>query len=280
MLTTERGVRLLGSADLRDFLALTAQDPVVNVFAEYRARMTNLMPKWLGGQMWGRYVDGKLVAACHSAANLVPVQATAEDAEAFAERAADGPRTAATIVGPEEPVEALWSALSSSWQRPREFRLGQPHLQIDHDPLVRPDPTVRLSAPHEIDIVYPACVAMYTEEVGVSPEVVGSDLYLARIKQLIERRWSYVRIEGDAVVFKAEVAAATEHAAQIQGVWVAPERRGEGLAISGMAAVVADVRRRIAPAVSLYVNEWNTPARATYARVGFRETARFATIMW
>jgi predicted GNAT family acetyltransferase len=36
----------------------------------------------------------------------------------------------------------------------------------------------------------------------------------------------------------------------------------------------------VAPVVSLYVNEWNTPARRAYEKVGFRETARFATVMF
>ena len=49
MLTTRDEVRLLGPADSEAFLALTAQDPVVNVFAAYRARATNLDPRWLGG---------------------------------------------------------------------------------------------------------------------------------------------------------------------------------------------------------------------------------------
>ena len=66
----------------------------------------------------------------------------------------------------------------------------------------------------------------------------------------------------------------------MQGVWVPPDRRGEGLATRGMAAVVELVRREVAPVVSLYVNEWNDPARAAYERVGFRETARFSTIMF
>ena len=56
---------------------------------------------------------------------------------------------------------------------------------------------------------------------------------------------------------------------------------GDGApATIGMAAVVDAVRREIAPVVSLYVNDWNTPARRAYERVGFVETARFTTVMF
>jgi predicted GNAT family acetyltransferase len=48
-----------------------------------------------------------------------------------------------------------------------------------------------------------------------------------------------------------------------------------------MAAVVSHViSTGLAPVVSLYVNEWNAPARAAYARVGFEQTATFATLMF
>jgi len=47
-----------------------------------------------------------------------------------------------------------------------------------------------------------------------------------------------------------------------------------------MAAVVDHVRRTVAPSVSLYVNEWNEPARRAYDKVGFRQTDTFATIMF
>ena len=49
MLSTRHGVRPLGNADLDAFLALARRDPVVNVFADYRAATTNLEPRWLGG---------------------------------------------------------------------------------------------------------------------------------------------------------------------------------------------------------------------------------------
>ena len=123
----------------------------------------------------------------------------------------------------------------------------------------------------DFDALYPACVAMYEEEIGVSPEIAGGrEMYRARVLQLITRGWSFARFEAGRVVFKAEVACVSPSAAQVQGVWVPPDRRGEGLATSGMAAVVEAVRRDIAPTVSLYVNEWNGPARRVYERIGFR----------
>ena len=281
MLTTRHGVRPLGASDLDAFLALAGRDPVVNVFADYRARTTTLEPRWLGGEMWGRFESGELVAACHVGANLVPVECTADDARAFAERALTRGRTVSTIVGPQDAVEVFWNGVASGWGKPRETRWQQPHLQIAGEPAIAPDPEVRRTTRQDMDELYPACVDMYTEEVGISPEYGGgAELYRARVTQLMNRGWSFARFDDGRLVFKAEVACATPHAAQIQGVWVPPDRRGEGLAAAGMAAVVELVRRDVAPVVSLYVNHWNESARRTYAKVGFEETARFATVMF
>ncbi len=282
MLTTRDQLRLLGPDDREAFLALTARDPVVNVFADYRARVTNLEPRWLGGEVWGRFEGDVLVAGCHMGANLVPVQCTSADVAQFAEQALTRVRTTATIVGPHDAVAALWEAVGTRWPSPREARWRQPHLQIDHDSEVLPDDEVRVTTRDDLAALYPACVAMYTEEVGVSPEAAGGkDFYRARVQQLIARGWSFARFdENGRVIFKAEVACASPYAAQVQGVYVAPDRRGEGLSVSGMAAVVALVRARIAPTVSLYVNEWNTPARACYARVGFTQSAQMSTLMF
>ena len=281
MLRTRDHVRVLGPGDRDRFVALAEQDPVVNVFADYRARTTSLEPRWLGGEVWGRFEDGRLRAACHVGANLVPVEADDEDARAFAERALARGRTVSTIVGPHAAVRAFWDVVAPTWGTPRELRWEQPHLEISGDPLVAPDPAVRRTTREDMDQLYPACVAMYTEEVGLSPEQGGgSDLYRARVTQLVSRGWSFARFDEGRLVFKAEVACASPHAAQVQGVWVPPDRRGEGLAVAGMAAVVDLVRRDVAPTVSLYVNEWNRPARRAYERVGFAETARFSTIMF
>ncbi|QCX27080.1 DUF4081 domain-containing GNAT family N-acetyltransferase [Nocardioides jishulii] len=276
------GVRVLGRDDLPAFLALCAQDPVVNVFAEHRARTTGLDPRWLGGEVWGRFDGRTLVSACHVAANVVPVGCDEDDVRVFARHALALGRRASTLVGPAHLVVAFREELGSSWGSPREERWSQPHLEYAGPPSVPPDPAVRASVLTDVDRLYPACVAMYTEEVGVSPEAGGGgELYRARVVQLVARGWSFARFDGDGrVEFKAEVACASPSAAQVQGVWVRPDLRGQGLATSGMAAVAEKVRQEVAPVVSLYVNDWNVGARAVYEKVGFVETARFATVMW
>ncbi|CAM5545876.1 N-acetyltransferase GCN5 OS=Streptomyces antimycoticus OX=68175 GN=SANT12839_067670 PE=4 SV=1 [Streptomyces antimycoticus] len=132
-----------------------------------------------------------------------------------------------------------------------------------------------------MDVIMPACVAMFTEEVGVSPLAGdGGLLYQARVAELVTAGRSFARIENGRVVFKAEIGAATPHACQIQGVWVAPEHRGRGLSETGMAAVLRYALGEVAPVVSLYVNDFNTAARAAYRRVGFREVGAFMSVLF
>ncbi len=281
MVRTSQSIRVLGPSDVGAALAVIATDPVVNVFADYRTRITQLDPRWLGGEMWGWFEGDRLASLCHVGANLVPVNASPAACEAFVERAARSNPRSSTIVGPHDEVARLWSGLEEHWPHPREFRWDQPHLVARHASAGPRDPLVRRTTKQEVDVLYPACVAMYTEEVGISPEHDGGrDLYRARVNQLVARGWSFSRIEGGRVLFKAEVACATPSACQIQGVYVDPELRGQGLATAGMATVVDLCLREIAPVVSLYVNAHNRPARSAYERAGFEQTGTFSTIMF
>ena len=85
--------------------------------------------------------------------------------------------------------------------------------------------------------------------------------------QLISRGWSFARFDEGRLVFKAEVACASPYAAQIQGVYVPPDRRGQGLAIAGMAAVVALVQAARRPG-GLALRQRLERARAARLRAG------------
>ncbi len=285
MLRTKAGrssaLRLLDDRDRGEVLALCDRDPVVNVFVSSRVREAGLELSRLGGQVWGYQPGGQLTSLCYAGANLVPVAATPDAVAAYACRARLMGRRCSSIVGLAPAAMALWEALRPYWSAPREVRASQPVMQISGPPEVAPDPLVRLVRREELDILLPALVAMFTEEVGVSPlGPDGGGAYRARVRELIDAGRAYARIEDGRVVFKAEIGAVTPYACQVQGVWVRPELRGRGLAEAGMAAVVTDALRRVAPVVSLYVNDYNRPARAAYRRVGFTQTATFASVLF
>ncbi len=61
---------------------------------------------------------------------------------------------------------------------------------------------------------------------------------------------------------------------------MAPSHRGKGLAAPGIATVVETARVQIAPLVSLYVNDYNVAARATYRTIGMREVGALASILF
>jgi len=274
-------LRLLTDHDRDEVLALCDRDAVTNVFVSSRIRAAGLDPARLGAQVWGYQDNGRLVSVCYSGANLVPVAATADSVAAFAERARLQGRRCSSIVGPAAAVGELWRLLAPYWSWPREIRAVQPVMAISRPPLARPDPLVRLARPDEIDVLLPACIAMFTEEVGVSP--IGPDggaAYRTRVMELVRAGRSFTRIERDQVIFKAEIGAVTPLACQVQGVWVPPALRGRGHAVAGMAAVVTAALRSIAPVVSLYVNDFNVPARAAYRRVGFTEAGTFTSVLF
>ena len=274
-------LRLLSDRDLDEVLGICDRDAIANVYVSSRAHAAGVDPGRLSAQMWGYVESGRMRSLCYSGANLVPVAATPGAVAAFAERARLQGRRCSSIVGPADAVGELWSLLAPYWGRPREIRAVQPVMAISTDPLVTPDPQVRLVRPDELDTLLPASVAMFTEEVGVSP--IGPDggaAYRARVAELIRARRSYARIEHGQVVFKAEIGAVTPLACQVQGVWVPPELRGRGHAAHGMAALVTEALRSVAPVVSLYVNDFNIPARAAYRRVGFAQAGTFMSVLF
>jgi uncharacterized protein len=274
-------LRLLSNRDHAAAVALCDRDPIANVFVGSRIRSSGLDPIQLGAQLWGYFQGGELVSLCYAGSNLVPVEAGKVAVAAFADRARSQGRRCSSIAGPSEMVGNLWSQLAGFWDAPREIRERQPVMAMAARPLVPPDPLVRQVRPDEIGTLLPASIAMFTEEVGISP--VGADggaAYRARVSELVMSGRSFARIEGGKVIFKAEVGAVTPAACQVQGVWVAPEHRGRGHAARGMAAVVEFARRGLAPVVSLYVNEFNGPARAAYSKVGFTQVGTFMSVLF
>jgi predicted GNAT family acetyltransferase len=135
-------------------------------------------------------------------------------------------------------------------------------MAISSPPAIPIDRRVRRVTLDQWDAYTDAAVKMYTEEIGVSP-VQGSPAgYRFYVRQLISSGRAFGILEGNRVLFKADLGSVSGSVCQVQGVWLEPELRGRGLAAPAMAAVV-QLARTVVPTVSLYVNDYNLPARAT-----------------
>ncbi|PWU43724.1 GNAT family N-acetyltransferase [Micromonospora globispora] len=274
-------VRQLGESERGAVERLLDLDPFAGAQVAERVAARGLAWWRAEGRILGYGGRRNLESICWLGGNLTPVLATEPAIAAFAEQLVTEERICSSIVGRADAVLGLWDRLSAYWGPARDVRPNQPLLATDALPTVAADPEVRRVRSGEVDRLFPAAVAMYTEEVGVSPLAEdGGRGYRRRVADLVRAGRAYARFDDGKVIFKAELAVVTRRTAQVQGVWVAPEWRGRGIATAAMAAVVRDALVRVAPTVSLYVNDFNLPARRVYERCGFRPVGTLATVLF
>lgn len=273
------GARVLTKEDHAAALEVCELDPLTNVFVA--ARLTEGGSYVTSSALGVDDADG-LRALCWMSANVVPVNADGPALDAFAERLRRHQRRTSSLFGEARQVLALWDRLQRHWGQPRSVRPHQPMMAAMTAPLADGrefDPRVRPARLDEVDLVLPASAHMFTEEIGYRP-FVGSDRdYRRMVSALIAAGQTFVLIENGRVVFKADVGSLAGGVAQLQGVWVAPDRRGEGIAGPAMNAVVQHVMDFFAPTVTLYVNDFNEAAVRTYVSAGFQTVGEFATVI-
>ncbi|MDH6197398.1 putative GNAT family acetyltransferase [Mycobacterium frederiksbergense] len=274
-LVDERRVSVV--RDAAPVLRVFAEDPVGSCMVASRVAEFGVEPGAIGGELWTR--RGAAESLCYAGPNLIPLRGGAEDLKAFSDKAMSIPRRCSSLVGRAELVMPMWQRLESVWGTARDVREQQPLMALNAMPQCPMDPAVRPVRMDELDTYLVAAIDMFIGEVGVDPRMGdGGRGYRRRIAGLIAAGRAWARFEHGKVVFKAEVGSQSPAVGQIQGVWVHPEWRGHGLGTAGTAALAAAVVRsgRIA---SLYVNSYNTVARATYARIGFEQVGTFATVL-
>jgi predicted GNAT family acetyltransferase len=252
-------------------------DPVGSCMVASRVADHGVDPTAIGGELWTRRQPSE--SLCYAGPNLIPLRGEVGDLNAFADKAMSSARRCSSLVGRSELVMPMWRRLETAWGPARDVREHQPLMTLDVAPRCAVDPAVRPVRMDELDAYLIAAIDMFIGEVGVDPRLGdGGRGYRRRVAGLIAAGRAWARFEHGQVVFKAEVGSQSPAVGQIQGVWVHPDWRGRGLGAAGTAALAAAVVRSGRTA-SLYVNNYNTVARATYARIGFEQVGTFATVL-
>jgi len=248
-------------------LEFCARRPVERVFLEDVAR------RGLGRFLAIEDGDGTLTALCHAGANIVP---SGPGSAAFARAAAEA--RSSMIIGEATAVTELWNAARDELPPPREDRPHQPVYAISEPP-PRGETGLRAATRADLDRLVPACAAAHQLELHVDPLASDPDGFRWRTEAQIEEGRSWVWLEDDVVLFKAEASAWTPVAVQLQQVWVDPEARGRGYGVRGMRDLVR-LLLETTPTVTLFVRSDNAAAIATYDAIGMRRVLEYRSLLF
>ena len=250
---------------LEQILRFCAEDPVERVFLEDVARRGL-------GRFAGVEQEGRLVALCHTGANVVP---SGKGCGAFADVTVRA--RARMLIGEQGAVSELWDVARRKLPTPREDRPGQPVYTISAAPEpgesgLRP---ARLS---DLDLLVPACARAHEVELGIDPLARDADGFRWRTRSQIEEGRSWLWVEDGVILFKAEASAWTPAAVQLQQVWTDPAARGAGNGSRGLRDLIRLLLVQV-PRVCLFVRADNQGAIKLYDSVGMQHVLDYRSVL-
>ena len=250
---------------LDQILRYCAEDPVERVFLEDVARRRV-------GRFAGVEHDGRLVALCHTGANVVP---SGRGCGVFAEVAVRA--RARMLIGEQQAVTDLWEAARRDLPAPREDRPGQPVYAISEPPEAG-GTGLRRAQLADLELLVPACARAHEVELGIDPLARDADGFRWRTRTQIDEGRSWIWVEDGVILFKAEASAWTPQAVQLQQVWTDPVARGTGNGSRGLRDLIRLLLAEV-PRVCLFVRADNEPAIRLYDTVGMQHVLDYRSVL-
>lgn len=274
------GLQRLGPGDRRCVESFLTQRAPYNVYLLAQIARGALTRDDVAGPLVGyRGRTGALEAVGICGSNLAlsyPSSPTGLDA--IADYTRRGGYLAQVIVGEDRTVDHFMTRYGRD-ARPLALERGGQHLfAVAEAPLAPRRVRLRRADTRELGAVMEADRAMVLEELGFDAFAGAEDAYRAGwLRRIREGRAWVVSQPGGEVLFKAEISALSDHAAQVSGVWTAPPWRRQGVALDAMAQVLGSLLAEV-PLVTLYVHAGNAGAVRLYERLGFDRVGAVRTV--
>jgi len=181
------------------------------------------------------------------------------------------------IMGERDRVDEFWNYYVDGG---RQMRRACRELLMDLQwPVAVQDAVanLRLATIGDLDLIIPIQAQMAFDESGVNPLDTDPEGFRKRCLRRIEQGRTWVLVENDELLFKAEVISESEEVTYLEGIWVNPEARGSR---TGLRCISQLARTLMANTASLcvLVNEKNLSAQKMYERAGFKLRGIYDTI--
>jgi predicted GNAT family acetyltransferase len=181
------------------------------------------------------------------------------------------------IMGEQDRIEDYWSYCANAGQ---EMRLAcrESLLELRCPVAVRePVSHMYLATINELELVMPIQAQMAFEESGVNPMEVDPDGFRKRCARRIEQGRTWVVLENNELVFKADIISDTPDVIYVEGVWLSEENRGNDFGVRCISELSRKLLSR-SKSICLLVNENNKRAQAFYRKCGYMFRATYETI--
>ena len=271
-------LRLLGNSDEQEVLEFLNVRPVHTVVMASFIRDNGMKNADNRGKFYGyRSVRGMLEGVA-LIGHTTLIEARSEDsltAFALAARASEMPIH--FMMSDGQTIETFWNRYADGKRAPR---LVCPELLFE---LTFPFPVqkcrwdVRLADASELEQIAQAHDEVAFIESGSSPLAKDRVGFLKRCLKRIEQRRTFVVFENGKLVFKADIAAETSDVVYLEGVYVAPEYRGQGVGSSCLANLGLQLTERFEN-VCLLSNVKFKNAHRSFLKAGFKNTGSCQTI--
>lgn len=270
-------VERLENSDEADVLQFLAERPIHTVTMMSMVRDNGIVSPFNRGTFYGcRDLNGQLegVALVGHATLMETVSDRA--LAALAKVARECPNTH-MIMGEKERVADFWSHYSETGRRQRLacrellFELSRPVEAREPVSGLRP---ARVS---ELELVMPIQAELALAESGVDPMQVDPHGFRVRCLRRIEQGRTWVVVENNLLVFKADVISKTPEAIYLEGIWLREDCRQKNVG----ARLMSELMRRLlenTKSICLLVNETNEWAHGFYRKCGFNFRATYETI--
>ena len=194
----------------------------------------------------------------------------------FARLAQDFPRIH-VILSELELVEKFWRSYAPAGQQLRRrcrevmFELNHVFPNIEHVWPLQP------ATPAQLHQVAALQASLAYQDSGVSPLQKDRAGFLFRCQKRIERDRVWTLIRNGEIMFKADIISETPDAIYLEGIYVNPNHRNQGLGSHCLTQLAHRLLHR-AQSIVILVNENRTNAQRFFKRVGFAARSVYDTL--
>jgi predicted GNAT family acetyltransferase len=269
--SAEPAASLLSDSARKEVMEFLAERPLQTIMLAGMVADNGLASALNRGNFYGcRSGAGKLEAVALIGHFVLMEARTDRAVQEFARVASDCTVTR-MIMGESHVMQEFWTCYSPAAPKLKHNcreRLLEANGPIETAAAV---PDLRVATRDDLDLLIPVHAQMTLEETGINPLERDPEGFRSRYLRRIEQERTWVLFESGELIFKAEIVSDTPEIVYLEGVWITPLSRCQGL---GTRCVSQLVRQLLSPdsrrSVCVFVNERNPSAIKFYERAGFK----------